>query len=457
MFKLFISSFTLFSLAASTTIIPGSLVNITTNESVGSIVIVSGNATGYMTTWQDLTGNGIESFSSNLGQTWTQNRIVTPTIQNSWVSSNSSGFITTWVSSVQNGLGFTYSSFSSNQGGLWSTPAQLSATNTVAPFSTTAANANGFVVCWYDYCSGNGYAKYSSNGTNWSTLIDITSSGYVSSPLMITASANGFMTAWQEFSTPTVSAYISYSATGTTWGTPILVSQITNFRENHIISIASSDAGFMLAWINEENVSYSSFSTDNGQTWSTPSQISDDHAPGCNSPFVSLCGTSFGFVASWVSNSGVALASLSTDNGQTWQTPIALNSSGSPAELSVEYTTVNATAFEDGCMFTWLDYSGNAISCYATFEEAVNPVTNLSGKHLLNRFINCGEYFNSLSWTSESGEIANYLIYRNGILIATLPSSQTSYEDHNQSGSATYTVIAIDQNGNESDPTSITL
>ncbi|MBM3192967.1 MAG: exo-alpha-sialidase [Chlamydiae bacterium] len=453
-----LSIFLLSLLSADLTIIPGPLVNITTDQSVGSIVIVSGNDSGYMATWQNTNGAGIEGFSSNLGKNWTKNTLIDPTIENLWVASNSSGFLTTFVSSDSEFLGNAYTRFSPTSGTTWSEPFNLSNNDTVAPFSLSTANETGFLTTWWNFCPGYGNVNFSLNGLGWQPTITLSNTGNISSPLLSSGSTNGFMVVWQEYLNGEVTAYISYSADGTNWNSPHAVSEIINLGEFRLISIASSPEGYLLAWIDDADTSYSIFSSDNGISWTAPSQISTDHPSNCNRPFVSITKTSAGFLASWTGHLGEALASLSDDNGSTWQTPVVLNRRGNYVMRNVLYTTVAASSLNEGCMFTWLDENENVISCYAILAESIQPVTNLHGKHLLNKFANCQEYVNSLSWTASIWPFAkNTLVYRNGLLIATLPSSQTTYQDHNQNNPVTYTLMTIDESGNESAPVSISL
>lgn len=466
--KLSITSFfLLFSttfLSADLKIFPGPLVNITTDESVDSIVIVSGNDSGYMATWKNLSDAGIGGFSSNLGKTWTKNTLISPprdiVNENLWVSSNSLGFLTTWVSISNDHGADAYTRFSPTMGNTWSRPNNLSDSTRVIPFSATTANQTGFLTVWCDSGSETAKAIFSSNGFDWGNIANLSNTENVLSPFLVSGSANGFMAVWQEYDEveDKMIAYISHSQDGTSWNGPTEVSQITNLDGNNIISIASSDEGYLLVWIDESNTSYSIFSANNGTTWSSPSQISTDNTSNCSAPFVSITNSSAGFIASWRSSEGEALASLSRDNGATWETPVLLNHLGNRVTQHVPYTTVSVSSVGEGCLFTWLDTNQNAICCYAILSENAQPITNLYGKHLLNKFLNCEEYVNTLSWTPSPWSLAKTtLIFRNDILIATLPASQTSYQDHNQNKPVTYTLITIDESGNQSAPISISL
>ena len=84
--------------------------------------------------------------------------------------------------------------------------------------------------------------------------------------------------------------------------------------------------------------------------------------------------------------------------------------------------------------------------------------TNLSGSCCLNQFPMQGEFFTTLNWNPPTGEaVAGYNVHRNGDLIATLPSTQLTFSDHNRPSDAedTYDVSSVDNNGIVSFPAEI--
>lgn len=98
-----------------------------------------------------------------------------------------------------------------------------------------------------------------------------------------------------------------------------------------------------------------------------------------------------------------------------------------------------------------------AIAIY--FPQGPNPPQNLTGKYVKNSFGWTYEYCAVLRWTkSDSSDVVAYHIYRNGLLIATVDSSKSKYEDHNQSKTlAEYSVAAVDASGKESTLTTVTI
>lgn len=86
------------------------------------------------------------------------------------------------------------------------------------------------------------------------------------------------------------------------------------------------------------------------------------------------------------------------------------------------------------------------------------PVTNISGKVIKNRFLTETDIIHRLTWeASPSPNVTSYNIYRNGVLIAQVSAQDPLvYDDHNRSKRKvdTYTIVAI-SNGIPSTSTTI--
>ena len=115
---------------------------------------------------------------------------------------------------------------------------------------------------------------------------------------------------------------------------------------------------------------------------------------------------------------------------------------------------------DDEYFITWYA-AGGTCAYFNIFTTSPLPdaPTNLKGLNGANRFINFIDYVSQLTWTaSTSDDIAAYKVYRNGILIATLPAYATSYTAHNKPLTlTTYSVQAVNAFGDASTPVSITL
>jgi len=90
----------------------------------------------------------------------------------------------------------------------------------------------------------------------------------------------------------------------------------------------------------------------------------------------------------------------------------------------------------------------------------VTPPVNLTGSVLKNRFLTQKDRINHLQWQpSLTTGIAAYYVFRNGKLIAKIPSTAPlMYNDHNRGKKPdVYSVTAVTADGIESNPVTITL
>jgi streptogramin lyase len=74
--------------------------------------------------------------------------------------------------------------------------------------------------------------------------------------------------------------------------------------------------------------------------------------------------------------------------------------------------------------------------------------TGFTGNSIRNKSEVQVDNINELSWDAEP-DITEFLLFRNGVLIAALPSTATSYSDHNRNrdNHDTYTLFAVGTNG----------
>ena len=84
------------------------------------------------------------------------------------------------------------------------------------------------------------------------------------------------------------------------------------------------------------------------------------------------------------------------------------------------------------------------------------PPQSFSGTQVKNKFLSQTEYTNILTWTaSPSQNVVSYLLYRNGIKIATIAATDPlTYRDHNRNPKQIYTyeLNAVNADGLASDP-----
>ena len=140
-----------------------------------------------------------------------------------------------------------------------------------------------------------------------------------------------------------------------------------------------------------------------------------------------------------------AQSDISTDVGNAYPKIAANISSGSIYAASV-----------------WIsnDGSNDVIKAVTGVGVAVEPPANLSVNQNSQSYGVFTDYYNTLSWSpSNSPNIVQYLLYRNGVLFNTVNSSITQFVDHNAvaNGPITYGVAAVDDQFSVSAMATITL
>lgn len=165
------------------------------------------------------------------------------------------------------------------------------------------------------------------------------------------------------------------------------------------------------------------------------------------------------YFVSWNDTNTQAICAIFDVNGDVIASEIILPLLGGGEPDSIVFNSFSPQ--DDKYFITW--YAAGNINAYfnifTTTPPIIIPPSNLIGRHGLNRFANYGEYFNQFEWSpSTSFNLASYKIYSDGVLIATLPASETSYTIHNQPNiPIAYWVQAVTIFGDESSIASITL
>jgi YVTN family beta-propeller protein len=114
-----------------------------------------------------------------------------------------------------------------------------------------------------------------------------------------------------------------------------------------------------------------------------------------------------------------------------------------------------------------IDTSSNTVVAIVTVGAgpigiAMTPVSspqNLTAQQEKNDFGFVYELFNRLKWSPGLSQVSGYVVYRNGIQIATLSAFTFEYDDHDQKKgvSTTYSVVSIDSAGSQSSPSNVTV
>lgn len=449
---------------------PQAQVPVIVSGNVYTAPVASGTSAGYMICVMDNGNNLQSSFSSN-GQLWNA-----PVLNNynsytsTWVAGNTNGFLATFITFVPGyETAAPFAVFTGDDGATWSSEVLIQSSSMIATPVGVSGSSAGFLATWDDSASFNAFSSFSAdNGSTWTAATQITTSGllYGSYPnyiaaVAVSSGASGFVATWLQNDG---NGYSSLSTNnGGSWSSPV---QITNSGDvNSDVIVSSSPSGYMAVWVNSANNAMTSFSS-NGTSWNAPVQagsglVANNLTNGSGAD-VFVSGTTSGFVIAWVGADNNAYGSFSSDNGQTWSTPVQITNDGSVSysNNASAFGFVSVAAFENGCVFTWQDTSNNVQASFSTItpSSGVQPPSSLAGVQGKNSSPFQTDLFNTLSWAaSPSTGVAGYNVYRNGAKIASVTTLE--YMDHNQKPgkAAAYAVTAFDGSGNESAAVTVTV
>lgn len=193
----------------------------------------------------------------------------------------------------------------------------------------------------------------------------------------------------------------------------------------------------------------------NGTSWGTPTQFTVDPIGTTGFPSVSVDNTG-NALAIWGTNTQVLSALLPL--GGTWRAPEVVDTPANTISGVISGLSSDGTGFADWRVngvernFVFANYNPSAV---------ILPPPEIFSKTCVDRYPNFSDRINIICWTaSPSPSVVAYNIYRNGVLIATIPATdRLSYCDHNRCSRQTdvYTVTAVGSDGNESLPITITV
>lgn len=187
-----------------------------------------------------------------------------------------------------------------------------------------------------------------------------------------------------------------------------------------------------------------------GQSWSNPVKAveSNEYA---YSQDLAVCSLGDAHAAYMFYN-GQYLFIRASDNDITgfipseWSVPLNIGIGTGNAFPRIVATLSNNKIYT-GALWLTQNGSNQNVMAVTGARSLVLPPTALSVTQSSNNFGVFTEYENTISWTASTDDNANgYAIYRNGVFIAQVDASTTSYVDHNakQSGSVTYGVATVD-------------
>ncbi len=225
----------------------------------------------------------------------------------------------------------TQAATSSDGGATWSTPADLSATNAVIGNASIVGSADGqrLTAVWIqqDPIQARVFMSQSSNGgATWSSAAAISNFGTTIPYAAASTDGTTVVVVWTEQGIAEAPVYYSRWTAGTdTWTSPALVSPADEYA-GQVAVTASGDGQVMTAlWRDENNLLHAATSTDAGLNWSAPRNLS---TAGLEVQWPKARTSTDGsrIVATWVEGDGGAnpnrvTSSFSLNQGQTWSTP----------------------------------------------------------------------------------------------------------------------------------------
>ena len=227
----------------------------------------------------------------------------------------------------------TFFAFSTDNGQTFSTPKNISDNTGSSVFPQISTEGNNVYVVWADETPGNRdifFAFSTNNGQTFSTPKNISDNTGFSSPPQISSSGNNVYVVWEDSTPGNQDIFFAFSTNnGQTFSTPDNLSENTGLSQ--LVQISSSgDNNVYVTWRDfTSGVSGDilfAFSTDNGQTFSTPKNISTNAgSPGV--PQISSSGDNNIFVV-WNDNplgNDDILFAFSTNHGETFSTPTIIS------------------------------------------------------------------------------------------------------------------------------------
>lgn len=162
-----------------------------------------------------------------------------------------------------------------------------------------------------------------------------------------------------------------------------------------------------------------------------------------------------GFIESYAWDFGDGTTEVTTS-------PIISHVYSSSGSFTVTLTVTNSQGTSTFQTFTGKTVSNNG-GPSAQLSQLLyiipSPPTNFSGKLIKEEFATHTDYIIRLTWTpSTDPNVIGYKLFRNGVLIATIPGSGPfKYEECKKHKKDTYTLIAFDAQGFESIPVTTTV
>jgi hypothetical protein len=368
--------FTVSSPAFATSGVPSAPVDLSASGQDANSPQVSVDSTGLaIAVWNRSDGSNyiIQSSTSQSGGTWSTPVDLSASGQSAYnpqVSVDSTGLATAvWFRS--DGSNYIIQSSTSQSGGTWSTPVDLSASGQTAYDPQVSVDSTGLAIAVWTRSDGSKnliQSSTSQSGGTWSTPVDLSASVQDAYNPQVSVDSTGLAIAvWTRYDGSKNLIQSSTSQSGGTWSTPVDLS--TSGQDANSPQVSVDSTGLAIAvWTRydgSKNLIQSSTSQSGG-TWSTPVDLSTSGQSAYN-PQVSVDSTGLA-TAVWFCSDGsnYIIQSSTSQSGGTWSTPVDLSASGQSAydpQVSVDSTGL-ATA-----VWFRFDASGDSIIQSSTIDN----------------------------------------------------------------------------------------
>jgi hypothetical protein len=370
--------FTVSSPAFATSGVPSAPVDLSASGQRADVPQVSVDSTGLATAvWRRYDGSNyiIQSSTSQSGGTWSKAVDVSAAGGYAFgpqVSVDSTGLaIAVW--NRFDGSNYIIQSSTSQSGGTWSTPVDLSASGQSAQVPQVSVDSTGLATAvWYRYDGSNDIIQSSTSqsGGIWSAPVDLSASGQGAYSPQVSVDSTGLATAvWARSDGSDYVIQSSTSQSGGAWSTPVDLTASGQTAFGQQVSVDSTGLATAVWYRSDGSKNRIQSSTSqSGGIWSTPVDLSAG-GQSAYDPQVSVDSTGLA-IAVWnrFDGSNDIIQSSTSQSGGTWSAPVNLSASGGNAYG--QQVSVDSTGLATAVWFRF-DASGDSIIQSSTID---NPI-----------------------------------------------------------------------------------
>ncbi|KPK33591.1 MAG: hypothetical protein AMS24_00495 [Chlamydiae bacterium SM23_39] len=367
------------------------------------------------------------------------------------------------------------SSYSTDGGQNWSTPTGISAVGKDADQAQITINEQtNTAICVWRLRDGSDYIVQSSystdGGQNWSTPTGISAvwQWLGMQQIAMNEQTNRAICVWAHYNGSDSIIQSSYSSDGgQNWSTPIDVSAASLDADQSQITINEQTNRAICVWYRYDGSYYiiqSAYSTDGGQNWSTPIDVSQIGADS-KEPKIGIDPQTNMAICVWTRYDvgyNIVRSAYSTDGGQNWSTPMDVSDSAQFVCMAIPQIRINEEKSIPICVWNLYNGSDNIIQAAYFFIETGWMKVFLTEKS--NDFWLQRELVKEIQWPSicfakcyniykniEKGQVLR--IKQDGKLpLVTLPNSISNYILHRVKKGEVYYMTWENSEGEESRP-----